>query len=121
MRLFINDFTTIETLDTVRGYWEESEDRLEYDEPFEYFLDCAMLWNNGTLEEILTDDTPEEEMFRAVSPWKIECEDWGDDWEIEWLTELQVFKRYSYGYKVTPLPNPTEAGDLQEWECSLRE
>lgn len=112
MRLFLNDYTTIEALDTLREYWETSEDRLEYGESFDYFLSSCMAKNNGTLLEILTEETPEEETMSTVSLYKVEHDDWDGEYEVGWHTPAQAFRmQWKWGYRMTKLDTPTEAGD----------
>ena len=95
MRKFLDEMEREITLDELRAYYESDAERMERDEgieSFERYLELCMFWNNGSLTEILTEDTPRGWASRAVGKFWVTDAETGEKYE-EWLplSQFELF------------------------------
>ena len=103
MRKFLLDYEKIVTMDEVRKCYEDFCDYKDESSFEDYLFDA--LGRNGSLDEILTADTPKA--FRrealclcAVVDSSADIETMHDD--VRWLNWYSILNLQDYGYHVVP-------------------
>lgn len=84
MRKFLVDYDSEWTLDELREFFEKESDDRAYFDSFEEWLDRVLRDKNGSLTEILTEDTPREQAAYAVARFVVTDAETGDTYE-KWL------------------------------------
>lgn len=107
MRKFLYDRESIVTLEELENGEEFAEFMRENPgESFNRYLELCMWWNNGSLEEILTADTPKSERRRAVSRVAVFSASWyGEDISfpfVTWETAAGIRELLRGGSAVVP-------------------
>lgn len=101
MRKFLIEMETEITLVEIEEDYKNRRDEIAEEsgaENFGEYLENCMYWNNGSLTEILTEDTPRELRKRAVRPCRYQID--GGDWLEWWLHFGQICELWERGAKI---------------------